>query len=522
MVQSHAAASSRHPSVSLLLVLARFWLVVAIGCAARSSVQAQPIAAEVGASASAQRGLYQTGLPLAPRELQLRVNAGYGVLERLSRAPGIEQRLAGGLAVGITPVPWLGFGLKLDGRLELHKNDGMGSHIAGFGDPRLSVRAGHALGEAWSVGAELSLWMPGRDAPSWVVKATSLDGRALVSYRPRAARWALLGSLGARLDNSASAAPPRVQLRVGDRISMGLSDSHAILAALGGIYRVAPEWHVLAELSADVLVGSQAPGFGDSPLRAAGGARYCFLAPWCAEATAVLSLSSRPSTSPTAPWVPIEPRFLLLLGVSYAFSFEPSAAQKPIAAQAAPDKAPTTSEKLGTKTPPPTTQVEGEIFDDQGQPLPDVQVSLVAEGGTSFAAITDGKGHYRFTKVPYGTAQLEARAVGFATQHWSVGVGADLSPLPARALPVAANVGVLRGLVRDFKSAPLRAKITIKNARGKLVQTLESGDDGHVEVELAPGRYNVRIEAAGYGSHTQAIQIKGNGVSVLNADLRAE
>lgn len=521
MVKSRAADPSRHHSVSLLLVLARLWLVVAIGCAAWSRAQAQPTAAEVGPGVGALRGLYQTALPLAPRELNLRLNAGYGVLEKLSRAPGAEHRLAGGLSVGITPLPWLAFGLRLDGRLELHANDGMGSHVAGFGDPRLSARAGHALDEQWSLGAELALWMPGRDAPSWDVKATSVDARALASFKPRAARWSLLGSLGARLDNSAHAAPPPAQLRPGDRISMGVSDSNAILAAVGGIYRVTPEWHALAELSGDVLVGSRAPKLGDSPLRAAGGARYCIVSPWCAEALAVLSLSSRPSTRPSAPWVPIEPRFMLMLGLSYALSLEPVApAQRP-EASAQPDKPQQKAEPTAQK-PPPTAQVQGDIRDDQDQPLPDVQVTLTSEGGKSFSAITDAKGHYLFTQVPYGPAQLEAHAVGFATQRWTVGVSADLSPLPARALPIAANLGVLRGLIRNFQSAPMRAKITIKNARGKLVQTLESGDDGHVEVELAPGRYNVRIEAPGYRSHTQAVQIKGNGVSVLNADLRPE
>ena len=166
--------------------------------------------------------------------------------------------------------------------------------------------------------------------------------------------------------------------------------------------------------------------------------------------------------------------------------------------------------------------MRGEIDDERGEPLPDVQVTLVSEGGATSTAITDAHGHYRFANVPLGSAQLEARAVGFATQRWSVGVTPDLSPLPSRALPVAAGVGLLRGLVRNFQSVPLRAKLMLKNAQGKLVQTLESGDDGHVEVELPPGRYSVRIEAPGYRSHTQSLQIKGNGVSVLNADLRAE
>jgi hypothetical protein len=521
MVECRAAGNPRHHCVSLLLALACSWLAPARGCAGPPSAHAQPDESEVSASAAGLRGLYQTGLPLAPRELSVQLHAGYGVLEKLARAPAAEHRLAGGLALGVTPLPWLGFGLRLDGRLELHANDGMGSHVAGFGDPRLSVRAGHALGPEWSVGAELALWLPGRDAPSWVPSATSLDGRALAAYRPRASRLVLLGSLGVRLDNSANAAPPRDRLRTGDRITLGVSDSHAVLAAVGGSYRLDPRWHLLAELSGDVLVGARAPSFADSPLRAAGGARFCWQNPWCADASASVSLSSRPSTRPDAAWVPIEPRVQLLLGVSYAYSLEPPpAAARPATPNAHDQPLPAATAVVPAK--PPTTSVQGEILDDRSQPLPDVQLSLVTEGGATFSAITDARGHYRFAQVPLGPAQLEAHAVGFATQRWSVGVTPDLSPLPARALPVAENVGVLRGLIRDFQSAPLRAKLSIKNARGKLVQTRESGDDGHVEVELPPGRYSVRIEAPGYRSHTQSVQIKGNGVSVLNADLRAQ
>ena len=64
MVKSRAADPSRHHSVSLLLVLARLWLVAAIGCAAWSRAQAQDNAAEVGPSAGALRGLKDTRWPM--------------------------------------------------------------------------------------------------------------------------------------------------------------------------------------------------------------------------------------------------------------------------------------------------------------------------------------------------------------------------------------------------------------------------------------------------------------------------
>ena len=77
-------------------------------------------------------------------------------------------------------------------------------------------------------------------------------------------------------------------------------------------------------------------------------------------------------------------------------------------------------------------------------------------------------------------------------------------------------------VVRSFDSKPLAAHVTIADTKGKGVTDLDSGADGKLEIELPPGRYRVTIEAAGYRKHTQTVRIKGNGVSVLNADMRAQ
>jgi hypothetical protein len=155
--------------------------------------------------------------------------------------------------------------------------------------------------------------------------------------------------------------------------------------------------------------------------------------------------------------------------------------------------------------------------------VPDVRVTLVAADGTQLEAITDADGKYQFERVPYGQAKLEARAVGFAKQSWQAEVnGPKIKAEAPTALEQAVDVGVLRGLVRSFDSKPLVAHVVINDNRGKLLQERNSGADGRFEFELPPGQYKVSIEAAGFKKHAQSIRIKGNGVSVLNADMQAQ
>ena len=58
-----------------------------------------------------------------------------------------------------------------------------------------------------------------------------------------------------------------------------------------------------------------------------------------------------------------------------------------------------------------------------------------------------------------------------------------------------------------------------KDGRLVGVSMISSGREGY---RTPPGQYKVSIEAASYKKHTQSMRIKGNGVSVLNADMRSQ
>jgi hypothetical protein len=152
--------------------------------------------------------------------------------------------------------------------------------------------------------------------------------------------------------------------------------------------------------------------------------------------------------------------------------------------------------------------------------LPEAVVTLRVAGGEMRDAITDAHGQYTFQWVPIGPATIEVNATGFQAQTWDIEVTADMPPEGERALTPKTDTGVLRGLTRTFQSEPLRAQILVRDRRGRTVATRESADDGHFELELAPGAYDVTISAKGYRTHRRSVKVEANGVSILNVDMR--
>jgi len=148
------------------------------------------------------------------------------------------------------------------------------------------------------------------------LKATSLDAKLLLGTVGNAFTFGSYA--GFRYDRSAMTGKSADQLRFGDRLAIGLSDFNSILVGVGGGYRIANTL-VFTEASGDVLIGQKAPPFGQSPLRADLGVRQ-FLSPALSlEGLAEVELSSRPVIAPSAPLIPIEPRFTTLLGLRYRF-----------------------------------------------------------------------------------------------------------------------------------------------------------------------------------------------------------
>lgn len=454
-------------------------------------------------------GLATVASPVCDRLLSVAANASYGYTESLGPVDGAHHRLGGSLGIGVVPLPWLALALRFDGRFDLHPEDARGDDSTGAGDPRVFLRAGHALRRDLSLGGEAVIWLPGADAPSFEPKATTVDLKALLAYRLTRIPLSLLGNVGMRLDQSAASAPDLTRLRPGDRISLGLSDSHALLIALGASGSLPGGTELFGELALDLLVGDDAPSFSGSPLRATLGARKPIIPTLIAELSATVSTQSRPSIDPLAALVPIEPRFLIGVGLRYAFDLDPPKVEPPPPPVVAEPELPKTATVTGT------------LLDDRSAPLPDVRVVL-RRGDEARETITDAEGRYSFSDVPVGPAILESEATGFALDRWELDVRPNMEQVAPRALTAKGNIGTLRLLTRTFTSEPLAAAILVRDRRGKKVASGSADAQGLYELDLPPGDYVVAISAPGYRPHRREVRIERYGVAILNVDMRAE
>lgn len=483
---------------TIIVACLGIWGLMVAGASAQSVT--------LGTANSGLYGLVRSGSPISPPALNLSVAAGYGLMGTVEPANGAHPRALGSLAVAVSPRSWLAFALKLDGRWDFHAGEGSGSYSGAVGDPRLYARAGTQASEAISVGAELGLWFPGRDAPSFVPSATTLDLLGLFALRPKESAWSLLASAGFRLDNSAKSAPDLEELRDGDRLSLGLSDFNAILAGIGVAYRFGTDGEAFAEFSGDFLLGQNAPSLGESPMRAAFGGRYFVSRAVQAELTSTVGLSSRATAGPTDSLVPMDPRFSIVAGLRYTFGLTAGAPR------AEPD--------AGVDDLPRLSTLTGRLVDDAGEPVPEAEVVLRIEGGRESRTITDANGRYRFADVPAGAVQIEARASGFEVGSWQSVIPESPSQPPRVLSRGGTSAGIVRGLIRSFRSVPLSARVQLKARAGKVVATAQTDSAGRFEVELPAGSYQVVISAVGYRTHRGRVVVESHGVAILNVDMR--
>jgi hypothetical protein len=479
------------------------WLVAAAGPSALS-------AQEPGLTAAGLAGIERIHLPRsrAP-SVAVAASAGYGLTESLGGTPGAHHRAAGVLGVGAAVLDGLGFGLRLDGRHDVHPDDGMGIDSGTVGDPRLLARGGLALNDALQLGAELMLWLPGESAPSLALDASSVDARLVLAHAAPHDAWTLAATAGYRFDQSASAAPQLDRLRAGDRVALGLSDFDAVLVGLGALYRHGA-LELAFEAGLDLLVGSDAPGLGKSPIRITGGARYHASAALQLAASLAVSPSARPTQDAGDPLVPIEPRLALQVGFRYAFG--PRPASEPADTESAAPPVPVAA-------PPAAVAVTGRLLDDEGAPVTGARVSLRA-GALALETDSDDQGGYRFDDVAPGPAELEATRDGYEPLNFRADIAADSAALPDQVL-VRIALGQLRGQALSFRGRPIKALIRVVSldADDAPPHELTAGADGRFTIELPPGRYQVQVSARGYAPQEREVEVTADGVMILNLDL---
>jgi len=456
----------------------------------------------------------------APR-LAMAVDAGYGYTESQD-SEGAHHRIMAQLGVGSAPLDWLELGISALGRHDRHPDDGMGKDTGTTADLSLVARAGHRLGSGLRAGMDLGATFPGAEHVADALGSPALDARILFGWaNPGSVRVA--GFAGYRLDRREGVAQDRDRYRPGDRLALGISECDAVLAGFGLSVPLGRA-ELLAEMSSDVLVGSDAPGFTKSPLRADVGARFFMTLHTALQALLTTSLSERPEVGPGEPLVAIEPRLTFLLGFRHRFYVGTEAASvapvpspkqaKPALPQ--PERQPEAKpEAKPGVLPHPTTSVEVRVVDkDTGHPLSDAVVEFVVDGETLPLGFVTGS-TFRLEKAPVGTAELVVRAERMHDYHQTLQT-IDGRPVQMTVeMTSSANSGQIRGLIRGFDGSGLVAQIRIQPGNREFL----SDSDGAFRVDVPPGRYRVEVTREGHRSQRLEAVVDKDGVVVLNVDL---
>lgn len=457
-------------------------------------------AAPVGTSSDAQPGVFRVPVAEHTRPA-VAASAAYGYTEKLDGATGPSHRLGGRVAGAVGVLPWLNLSGLLDARYDRHAGGDDGRMLGGS----IAARAAGALGSL-RLGGELRAFVPGAEDIATTFSATSLDARVL--FAADLGGPVLAASAGYRFDRSAEAGERAPRLGFGDRAALGLSDFDAVLAGAGIAVPVGSV-ELLAELSAELLIGKGAPPVAESPLHATAGGRLHLSERMSLELLVDASAGKRPAVGPAEPLVPIEPRVGGLVGFRYRFvdkAKEPAPERPPVAAPApAPEPAPVA---------PVDAPFEVVLTDEEGVPVRGAEVT-VRVGDRSEALTGDDSGSYRHERLPKGAAKLVIKAPGYEPFERDVVVEAGKSvrmPAKLTSLPPPSQV---RGIVRSLGGQALVAKIRVDPLG--VETTTDAG--GEFQVDVAPGVYEVTIDAEGYESQRRQVRVDAQGVVILNADL---
>lgn len=458
-----------------------------------------PTSAEVGDSWFALPAIHRVPV-MALSEPRLGVSFTGGYAATFAQ-DGNHHRLIALPAIGWVVQPWLELGIQADSRYDMHP----GGDVGMIADPRVVAKLGTEAAENVQVGVQLGGWFPGTEKPADTLQAASPEASFFGAFTNT--HLTLAAFSGYRLDQSKKAGRNAARLSQGDRLALGLSEFNEVLAGIGGGYRSGP-LVFLGEVSAELPIGSGAPSPTQAPLRASAGVRYFASAQLQLEGMLEASLSSPPAVGPTEPLVAIEPRIGALLGIRYRFVPDaPLVVEKSAPPRPKPVAKPKPVPKIAPKTDL-TLLVRGR----DGQLLTDAHLELVTATGTE-TPVLDEQGAFQLKDLALGRATLKVTASGYLPIKKEI----VLTKEPARIeLNLEISLaGQVRGLVRSFGGTAVSAKIRIQP--GDLGTTTDA--EGFFELDVAPGTYQVSIEADGFVTQQRKVEVEKNGVVVLNADL---
>ncbi|MBA3462616.1 MAG: carboxypeptidase regulatory-like domain-containing protein [Deltaproteobacteria bacterium] len=465
-------------------------------------------------------GLHAPSAETLPKgAVQIAMLGGFGFRNGLLGSDHKLRRGIGNLAVAFAPHELLTIGLSLDGRYDKHTGFAPTGDDGYVGDPHLIVRAAKTFGNL-KAGAQLGVWVPGKDAPSVAGSAISLDARGLISLNAGPGLLSL--SAGFRLDNSAKSADA-TKLTLEDRVSLGVSEFHAVI---GGVNLSIPSGKLFfgAEASVDVFLGS-GKAMGMNPAHEAPGplvrfgasAGYRITPEWAAmvfvEGARVPKIDTADVTAGDITLIAYEPTFTGGIGLTGRFG------------------GPKRGSTIIPHDPVDITVIEtadlsGTVTDENGKPLAGATVEIKAKTAST-TATTDGAGAWSATKLPIGetvkgvttldagveiTAKLGDRKPATTTMTLVKGPNTVAKLTLDPVLPP----GQLRAVVRSLVTGRPLVGATVKIEPGG--QTATSDAEGKFEVDLQPGSYKIKVSSPGLKDQELDVTIDPNGVAIKNIE----
>lgn len=462
-------------------------------------------------------GLHVAAAETLPQgTVELALLSGYGYRKGLLGPDHTFNRAIGDLAFAYAPLSTLVLGLSFDGRYDKHKGLAGMSDDGYVGDPHLLVRFGAPLGRI-TLGGQLGVWAPGKDAPSIATSAISVDARGLLSID--AGFGTLSIDAGFRLDNSAKSVDQPDKLSVEDRVSLGVSDFHAALGGLSLRIPAGRRAYVVLEGSTDVFVGKGAPGpilRGGAQVGIALGDAFTLVG--FVEAAKVPELDYSDVMAGNVVQVPYEPVVTGGLGLQARFGGRERGAPGQIVKNAKPVAVEVAE----------TADISGIVFDDAGKPVVGAKVTAKLKNNTG-TAVTDGKGSYTIAKLPIGKtidgkttlddtgAEVAAEVANKKSGSVTLTLTKGANAVPPITLEPMLPPGQLRAVIINVGTSRPIAGATVTIDPGGVTAT--SGPDGKFTVDLPPGHYKLTVTARGLAQQQLDVNIEQNGVAIKNIDM---
>ncbi len=469
---------------------------------------------QLGESYKGLPGFIRLGAPVpASNIVSATGQVQYGNYASVTADTGSSHQYTGQLGLAVTPIKYVAARFSLRGDFNRHVVDSDDNYSDFYGEPELAVRAQYGWGKTY-FGAEAEVRVVGTDAPDINWGSTTPTFRALFAHQLFSSTW-LGAQLGYRIDNTWRSLENIERLQTGDRLVFHASSFDALEMGLAAAHRLG-DWELLGEVSADILLGKDAPSFVHGPISLGLGARYDLLPSLNLRGHFEYSPSTQVSPFPRDVLIATRPRFSVGLGLT--FRIGQSEAKPKTASQA-------TSTPAVEKAPPPPPPVVvpdqgrlvGRVQDEGARPLSDVQVIVArADGeGAPQELYTDANGEFVFPELLTGPIEVKVVTPGYDSITKKVEIikdgEAELEYTMYESLPA----GQVKGRVLDLSGKPLMATVTV--APGD--EAVPVSEDGSFSVDLKPGKYQVRFSLEGYTPQLRVVRVQDKGVVVLNIAL---